>query len=350
MKNEKKIKSMFLLIGFTVSIYCILIILSSSYRLYKSSSEKNNFNIKYSIIQVQLKDGSKKDMKSFTEELEDINIKDILTLEMDDSIVKEDYIAATKILGISGEIDLDEFGKVVSKGVDDIKINSGERVAIVGEGTIKNSIEKEGERYIKVFDDYYKVIGELKGNDYLAYHVIVPLKSLQFYNEKYNVFNYLIKNSDLEKLNNLSDNYEVKFTNIPMVDIKKEILEKLPETKDFIFNLFLALINMMLFSIFFAKDMKRELAIMRVLGARNRHIIKVVFIKIVRIALISIPIALTMAYKTITYINNILINSFSKLNLNLVFISLGLAGIIIAISVIVTCFNALSFKVLKEIR
>lgn len=350
MKNDKKIKSIFLLVGFTISIYCILIILSSSYRLYKSSSEKNSFNSKYSLVQIQLKDNKRKVMRDFIKELEDINIEDTLTLEIDDSIIKEDYIAATKILGINKDIDLDKLATVNGEVFKEDELNNGEKVAIVGEGTIKNAIEKDGDRYIEVFDDYYKIIGELKGNDYLAYHIIVPLKSLQLYNEENNVFNNLIKDEDTKKLNNMNDNYEIKYTKIPMVDIKKEILEKLPETKDFIFNLFLALINTMLFSIFFAKDMKRELAIMRVLGARNKNILSLVLMRVVRIAIISIPIAIAMAYLTIKYINNIVINSFSKLNFNIVFLSLGLYVVIILISVLVTSFNTLSFKVLKEIR
>lgn len=350
MNSEKKLKELFILIGFIVSIYSIVIIASSSYRLYKSSAEENYFNSKFTLMQVKLNTGNKMNMDEFLKKLSSIGINEVFTRAMPNNIDKGEYIAATELVATNYKINLKEFGQIVGRNLEEEELVNGSKVAIIGEGNMKNTIEDNGDKYIKVFDEYFKVIGEIKGNEFLTYNVIVPLKAMPFYNNQYDVFNYLVNNSDIDKLNNFSSDYSIDVSKMPKIDIKKELMRKLPEAKEFLYSLCLAIINMILFSILFAKDLKRDLSIMRILGAKNIHIIKLVLIKILNLGLMAIPIALIMANITIKYINSKVINSFSKLNFEIITLSIGVTGIIIIIVALVTCFNTLSFKVIKEVR
>lgn len=350
MSSEKKVKSVFILIGFIISVYCTIIIISSSYTLYKSSAQENHFNSKYTLMQVQLNDKERLDMPSFIQELSDVGINEVFTRNMANNIDKGEYIAATDVVATNYKINLDEFGKIAGRNLEEEELGNGEKVAIVGEGAIKNIIEDNGDKYIKVFDEYYKVVGEIKGNEFLKYNIIVPIKSMPFYNNKYNVFNYLIDDSEVGKLNNLNSKYNFKVNKTPKIDIKKELFQKLPEAKEFLYSLCLAIINMILFSVLFAKDLKRDLAIMRMLGAKNIHIIKLILIKIINLVLMAIPVSLIMSNLTINYINIKVINSFSKLNFEIIALSISITVIIMIIVVVVMCFNTLKFKVIKAIR
>jgi ABC-type antimicrobial peptide transport system permease subunit len=107
---------------------------------------------------------------------------------------------------------------------------------------------------------------------------------------------------------------------------------------------------LLLFSYFFAKNIREKVAIMKVLGAKNSDVFKEVFAKFIRISSIGIAAGLALSKITIDFMMKSFTSQYSAVNISNIILSSMLIFIISIIVSILVLFNVIRFKIMKEIR
>ena len=231
------------------------------------------------------------------------------------------------------------------------ELSSNEKVAVIGLGLERLIEEKDGEKYIKVFEEYYKVIGILGDTEVFKYSSIIPIKSLSIINSEPSQVSFLHYFKDNEVNEAISNrNILSNETIIPQIPVIKYLFKNVYELKNCLYQVVLGIINLFLFSYFFSDGIKEKVAIMKVLGARNIDVFKEVFIKYIKIATIGIIGGLILSKFTIDFMRQAFTYQYSSVNVDNVivtFISIFIISIIVSICVL---FNVIRFKIMKEIR
>ena len=351
MKKYIKLKSteIFIIIGFFISIYSFSIIVSSIQSYYKCVTEENKFNRNYNNVVIQ--NTVKTQSLSMIQLLEDNKINNIISSENETIIKHEDKYVANDIVGAAKGFDINKYGEIEGRDFSKNELNGTEKVAIIGKNISRLTEKKNNKQYIKVFNDYYEVIGIVKDNEYWRQTTIVPIRSLNSFEGQSNKFSYRIDRSSTNKLAKLNtSSMTINVTPLEEKNVIKYLFDNVYDLKDYVYQLAFSIINLIIFTSFFSYSIKRKLAIMRVLGAKNSYIFKEIFTKLIKLSLISIILGIIFSSTTI-HISNIGIpNQFKSLNIYNVLITTFLTYIIIFIFSFVILLNIMKFNLLKDIR
>ncbi|SFU86548.1 MacB-like core domain-containing protein [Clostridium sp. DSM 8431] len=356
----------FLIVGFLLSAFAFSLTISVVYTKYNKVIEQNEINKDYKLLEINIVDKTeKKDeennvnlkYKKNTSLLEVVNEvqqagykKIILSpIETQIEVGNDSYI--NDIWACSAGIDMKRNNIVKGRYLTEEELSSNEKVAVIGLGLERLIEEKDGEKYIKVFEEYYKVIGILGDTEVFKYSSIIPIKSLSIINSEPSQVSFLHYFKDNEVNEAISNrNILSNETIIPQIPVIKYLFKNVYELKNCLYQVVLGIINLFLFSYFFSDGIKEKVAIMKVLGARNIDVFKEVFIKYIKIATIGIIGGLILSKFTIDFMRQAFTYQYSSVNVDNVivtFISIFIISIIVSICVL---FNVIRFKIMKEIR
>ncbi len=356
----------FLIVGFLLSAFAFSLTISVVYTKYNKVIEQNQINKDYKLLEVNIVDKTEKkdeennvnlEYKKNTSLLEIVNKvqqagykKIILSpIETQIEIGNDSYI--NDIWPCSAGVNIKRNNIVKGRYLTEQELSGSEKVAVIGFGLERLIEEKDGESYIKVFDEYYKVIGVLGDTEVFKYSSIIPIKSLSFINSLPPNISFMHYFKDNEVNTAISNtNILINETIIPQIPIIKYLFKNVHELKNCLYQVVLGIINLFLFSYFFADTIREKVAIMKVLGAKNIHVFKEVFVKFVKISSIGIIGGLILSKFTIDFMRQAFTYEYSVVNIDNVvvtFISIFIISILVSICVL---FNVIRFKIMKEIR
>ncbi|SHI96249.1 FtsX-like permease family protein [Clostridium amylolyticum] len=340
----------FLVIGFVISAFSFSIIISSTYRYYSEIVEQNKFYKDYKIASINVKDKSMELSEAITlfkKEGMDNNLtpKIATTIEIGDKFI------SNRIMGILGGFNIERYGEIEGRNFTTEEANGKGKLAIIGSGLKKYTNLQNGKHYIKVFNEYYEVIGVLNNSEFFKYESIIPINSFYFINNKYDTFNQLVAVDEINNLEKLSnDELKTRISEIPQESVLNYVFKKVPQLKENFYGLALGAVNLVLFSFFFAYGIKRKIAIMKVLGAKNRHVFGNILGKVLVISTLGIIIGLVLSKFTIVLMNKGFPNSYGDLDIYNILITCSLVYLISVIVSLIILFRVINFKILKEIR
>lgn len=340
----------FLIIGFVISAFSFSIIISSTYRYYKTVVEKNTFNNDYKSLSLNL-NTEQLNLASFFNWLNKQGFHNSCTPMFATNIEVGDIFINNNIMGVSSGFNMNKYSTIEGRYFTENELNTNSKVAIIGDGLKKYTQKDKGIEYIKVFEEYYQVIGIINNSSYFKFVSLVPLNSLYFVNNKYTSFRQLVSKDYVNKETPLKfDNASIEIKDIPTDSIISYLFQQVPSLKESLYSLCLGIINLLLFSYFFANGIKREISIMKVLGANNTHIFKEILSKLFIVSTLGIILGLILSYFTITLMNKGFPNSYGNLDFYNIAITSFLVYITTIISSFIILLNVIKFKILKEIR
>lgn len=342
----------FLILGFFISAFSFSIIISSSYRSYRVVVEKNNFNKDYNMLSLKTK-GKEITGANVVDLLESKGVDNITTAQLITNFQVGDDFIVNRIIGVTKGFNIEKYDIIEGRNFTQEEKCSNKKIAIIGNNLKKYVVKVDDKSYIKVFDENYEVVGIMRDSEFLKEVSIVPIKSLYFIDNKYKQFNLLVGVNQLDKLNtsNFSE-FEFSANNIPHVSVIKYLFRNVSILKDNVYGVLLGIINLILFSYFFAQNIKPKIAIMKVLGAKNIDVYKEVFGKITKISVLGIILGLIFSKLTIILINTTFARNYGYQSLNIynILITSLLIFLISNIVSLIILFNVIKFKLLKEIR
>lgn len=340
----------FLILGFFISTFSFSIIISSTYRHYSKISEKNRFFDNYNLVTIESKNNIVK-MSSVVNILEKSDIHNTSTHPMQTVFEFGNNFIINEVIGACEGFNIENYAKVQGRNLNDKDLNSNSRIAIIGEGLKKYAIDIDGKLYMKIFDESYEVIGIIKNSAFFMNSSIIPIRSLPFINNEYDEFNQLVHKDDINKLENISrDEFNISVREIPKEPIVKYLFKWVPNLKENMYGILLGIVNLILFSIFFANSIKRKIAVMKVLGAKNSHIYKEVLFNILKVSSLGILLGLLISNLTISFMSKAFVNMYSPIDIYNIGITILLVYFVSILVSVVILFNVINFKLLKDIR
>lgn len=351
----KKIE-IFLIIGFVISSYSFSMLIGYCSNSASKIIEKNKFNKQHKEVNITINN---------EEELESIN--DIVDIVYDAGIKNftskyvinhqepvrkgQEYVLRNEVLGAYGEFNIEKYCEIEGRNFSSEELISNDKVAIIGERVNEYTYEIDNEKYINLFNDDYKVIGVLKNTKNFDRTTIVPFKSFNFSNNKYQNFGLYIEKNEWGKIEELyNEKYYVESAKLPTKSVILYLYENEDVFRECIFQLILSLVNLILFSIFISNGIKKDAAIMRVLGCTNRDVFKEIFKRNFKITTVGNIIGIILFEMSSKVIDVIFASKMSEdFIINAIITSIICYFISILIST-VTLRNVIKFKVVKEIR
>ncbi|SFD03096.1 ABC transporter permease [Clostridium uliginosum] len=357
----------FLMIGFLVSTFTFSLTISTVYSKYNKVTEANEFNKDYKhldisgIHETRYIDGyevidEEDDKKNISlleiiDEVQKAGYKKIILNPLRDQIEIGNNFYTNDIWPCSDGIDIRSQNIIKGRYLTEEELNSNEKVAVIGSGMERVVEEKNGENYIKIFNEDYKVIGVLGDTEVFKYSSVIPIKSLYCINDKLPKVTFLEHNIDNTSIKEIDNkNITSAQSNISKIPVVNYLFKNAYELKNNLYQVILGITNLLLFSYFFAKSIRKKVAIMKVLGAKNWDVFKEVFAKFIRVSSIGIVGGLVLSKFTVDFIRQTFTSLYSEVNIQniiLTSILILLISIVVSISVL---FNVIRFKIMKEIR
>lgn len=352
----KPIYSIFLFLGFCVSIYCILIVfgfLKANQDFYVDNNKlwNNHFIATFNSNEfVTLND--------ITNKLIDKNLE-FSTGHYNVDLTKT---RITRLIGVHEELNTFRNSYPLKSGryFTNEELNSDSKIALVGNNLSDLIYIKNKQKYIDVRNVTYRVIGILgkETNSYYDIYVFTPPRSLpeEVKNIKSKDTSILLSNIYLDDNKFL---YKLKKSiNLPLISIgintytpTNSYLKAYADYRDTYFDLFLGIILSILSitssTFFWINDMKKIYSIKRILGATNKDILKSILFQILTLVS-SATIVTILLYKiTMNYLQKMFNTYVSITPLNLI------SGILFAIlmSIFLSIYmlrNVLKFKIIEQ--
>lgn len=341
--------NIFLVVGFTLSIFCLSFIISSNYKNYKYVIEENEFYDNFNNFSIY----SNKEVKlsNITKTLEDNNIHIYSTPQMIEQTKIGEDIYANKVMGVSKYFDINKYTKIKGRNFIEKDFIENRKVAIIG-NTLNKALEKEGNNeYIELYGEQYKIIGVIYDSDYLAFSSFIPINTMSYYNNSYDNFFYWIDKEDSKNFNytaNNEINYDI--SSIPSKNILEFVMNNSLIIEESIIDLILSILTLILFCIFYVYSIRKEFSIMRILGAKPIDILLENIKKLIPMYLISLLLGLITSY-VVVYISNKYINDmFASVDINNILITIVVSFLIVIIVSFICLYRVMRFKILEDIR
>lgn len=360
-KYEKT--NIFLIIGYLVSVFAFSLTLSNVSSRYNQVTETNKFYKDYNTLNLVQENIDFQDEKMSDSNNESLTLlKTINTLEeygykqlifnpMQTQVEVNNNYYINDIWPCSAGINIHSTDIIKGRYFTNEELDSNEKLAVIGSGLERLIEKKAEEEYIKVFNEYYKVIGVINNTEVFKYSSIIPLKSLYFINEENPNATFLensLNNTDILNIDN--ENLTIHKNSIAKVPVIKYLFKHVYELKNNLYQIALGLINLLLFSYFFSKNIKSKVAIMRILGAKNIDIFKELFTTFIKIASFSLLLGLLLTKFTVDFMSKAFISSYSPVNIENIILTSAAIFLVSSIVSICVLFNVIRFKIMKEIR
>lgn len=224
---------------------------------------------------------------------------------------------------------------------DEDDFNKGEKVTVIGKGLIDDIINKNGEDYYYIKNDYYKVIGVLgdeREETSYDYNIYLNL-DYTAKKDNTNLKGDFIVDSGLnskEMFNTIKSKYEEK--NIEVIENQEAI--KTPASKmiseqysysvvNIIKVLVILVFNTFLVTGYWIKNRKKEMGIKRAIGANKLSISLSILRELIVVSIISFAIGYSL-YLIISYLKDGYLHFYFK-SMIIVFIITFMSGIISSI-------------------
>ncbi|APH19672.1 ABC transporter permease [Clostridium botulinum] len=353
------LNNIFICLGLVISIYCLSIGTSFFYVQFNFYDDINNFWRENLSIQLEFK--------------QDTNLEYIINkidkLETKSGIVSPEYhiYLGERVYSLTGIYKYGNLNKVypVIEGryLTKEETKGNKKVALVGSNIKDLTYIKNNIRYMDIQGESFKVVGII-GRDTMSYwgtHVIVPMKSLPketyrakskvielcYYKNMLNEKGYF---NDLKKQLNEKEVINVNLVNKKPSNIFTKVYDKdKPTYISLGFSIALSLVTILIFSTFWANDLKRNIVIKRILGASNFDIIKMLFFQISIVMSIAIIISVALNTLTLKLLETIFLTSVKINILNILIISI-FALIIIILNLFWIYRNIFKFKISEDIK
>ena len=350
--------NLFLIIGYLISSFAFSITISTVYSKFNKVTEINEFYSNYNMLNISIKNYDNEDMYSdpiplskIINHINDAGYNQIILNPIQTQVQIGDNSYINDIWPCSSGIDIHSDNIIKGRYFDYDELNSNEKLAVIGFGLERIIEKREDGDYIKVFDDYYKVIGVIKDTELFKYSSIIPLKSLYFINDNISNINFLEnykQNTDI--IDSIDTNILINKSPIYKVPVIKYLFKNVYELKNSLYQVILAITNLLLFSYFFSKSIREKAAIMKVLGARNIDVFKDIFGTFIRIASIGVIGGLLLSKITIDFMMKTFVSQYSSMNIENIIITCLLIFLISSVVSICVLFDIIRFKLMKEIR
>lgn len=346
MRSKKILKrnEIMLTLGFMISIYSISLFFSLCYKDFQRYLKINNFNKEHKMI--LLKNSKPKTMEEFDKYLNNIGIDEYFLTDFNLFLKKDEKLKSITIKSIGGNTKILNNLKINGNLFDEVK-NDNEKKVILGNNMKDMTYEENNISYIDLFDEKFKVIGIINDSTYYSNQAYVFLKDIPIYKKEFLEQKILINNLDEEKLEKLTSNNQVKIEkeSLPQIKILEQILKENPEIKDIGLFCIFGIINLLLFSIFFANTLKRNLSIMKILGANNKHIALIIFNKMFKMSVFASVLGFLLNFLTIKYLNVTFYNRLNHIDFLNIITTILITFIIVILISISTLLKILKFKI-----
>lgn len=348
-QNKFNTINIFLIIGFTLSIFCLSFIISSNYKNYKYVLEENQFYNNFNDFSIYLKKESK--LSDITKMLEENNIHMYSTPQMIEETKIGADIYANKVMGISKGININKYTSIKGRNFTEEDFIENKKVAIIG-STLSRALDKEGNNeYIELYGEKYEIIGVIYDSDYLAFSSFIPINTMPYYNNLYESFFYWLDKEELEQLNYIDNNkINYSISNIPNKNIIEFVFNNSLIIEESIVDLTLCILALILFCIFYVYSIKKEFSIMRILGAKPKDILFENIKKLIPIYLISLILGLIISYGVVNMSNKYIDDMFASIDINNILITTILSFLIVIFVSFICLYKIMKFKVLEDIR
>ncbi|SFU75391.1 MacB-like core domain-containing protein [Clostridium sp. DSM 8431] len=351
----KKIE-IFLIMGFIISFYSFSMLIGYCSNSASEIIERNRFHRRYKDVEIAINNLEElESIEQMIDNIYDLGIRKFtskyLTSAQEPVKESQENVLRNEVLGAYGSFDMGEYCEIEGRNFTSEETMSNEKIAIIGERVNDYIYEINNEKYIKLFNDDYKVIGILKNTKNFSRTTIIPFKSLNFINNNYDKFGFLVSKDEYKKLEELSkEKYSTEINAMPTKFIVSYLYQIEDVFRECIFQLILSLANLILFSVFIASDMKKDISIMKVLGCTNRDVFKEIIKKNIKVATIGNLIGIVLFKISSSIIDVAFVSKIGNtFTTNMIITSIICYCISILIS-IATLKNILKFKVIKEIR
>ena len=351
----KKIEA-FLVIGFIISSYSFSMLIGYCSDAASQIIERNKFHKQYKEVTIIENDPDK--FESINEIIDityDLGIhnftsKYLVTAQEPVKEEKEDVLR-NEVLGAYGKFDFEKHCEIEGRNFTKEELVSDSKVAIIGERLDEYTYEINNEKYVKLFGDDYKVIGRLKNTKNFKATTIVPFKSFNFANNTYDRFGLNIDKDEYKNIYKLdNEKYTVEVNDLPIRSVISYLYDMEEVFKECIFQLVLSIANLILFSIFIANSMKKDIAIMKVLGCTNKDVFEEILKKNLKITTIGNLIGIVLFRISSRIIDVAYFSKMSQSFIINILLSSIVCYLISMIISIVTLRNVIKFKLIKEIR
>lgn len=341
----------FLGIGFLITTFLIMITISSIYPIYQDVVEENNLWDNFEQVWIDFS-GKELTHREFIEKLEDEGIDNYFALPM---IYMSEYgekgTTESIVMPIAKGFNIKDFMTLEGEfSKDDLEGKS--KSVIIGENLNKNTVEVSGKRYIELYEENFEVIGQIKNTKAFPNFIVVPIESLGILDIKEENIGIGISKVERDKFLKINEKmgYKTSVRGIKKQSVIEEILKRPTEIKDRVIQILLGLINISMFSYFYTKVVKRDLAVMRVLGADNKYIFKELFSRIIKVAGGGALLGTILTQVAIMYFRETSPVGYAPLTLEVIVATIALIIILSLIISLISVFSVAKFKVLKEIR
>lgn len=298
-------------IGYSISILGFSIILSDViYKKqlafeYTEGTLKNS--IEMSILNIQNKDISKDLFSSVSE----ISKDSFLEFKID-SIPSDNVIGDTLFYNINaiyfGGQAKQTLPMLNGKFLTSKNIDKKENVAVVGKALENICYEKEGEKFIDIYNETYKVVGTTgfeNASSYWDRDVFIPItsKAVTKYPLKSELMRFKLTSAegtqadDIESItNNLNKLSEFNVTCTELDNSKSILSNIIYENQGMIdlivFTGLFSIVNLIVLSSYWVKDREKEIGIRKALGINNLQISIMLVLEFLMIAILAALLAI----------------------------------------------------------
>lgn len=340
----------FLILGFFISAYSFSITISSCYRYYRIAVESNKFYDDY-LLTTLISKHSALNLSDYIKSFTDNDINDFSLNPIASHGEQKNVMTFNKVFLAGDGFDITKYADISGRYLNKDELKSNKKLAVIGEASNQYSIRHDDKSYVQLFNDLYEITGVIRNSNFFIDTSIIPIMSLGFEASTYESLSFLVNKTHFNSLKNLENSsLHISFKEIPQKSIVKYIVDNVPNFKEISYEIYLGLINLVLFSFFFANSIKSKIAIMKVLGAKNTDIFKELLSSILKLSTTGIVLGLLSSYITIHFMSTAFPRTYSPLgitNISITFLIVYLISILVSIGIL---FNVMKFKLMKDIR
>lgn len=354
MKDIKELLStplstIFLLLGMVVSIFSIDLVcqlMGSELKFYGTMKEFHSNNVSIEL-------GNHKPNKSVLKDIEESYITEPIT-------IGESYSNGTvriMLLGSNNYTGLErQFKTAGNNYFNEEDYRNGNKVAIIGENLRKLTYKIKGESYIDIQDIRYKIIDYIDNSERRQWigGAIIPVRSMsdELLNKvgTINIYKESKVESEIDKI-------KEKLTNIDLVSLEESLAYVLKQVwaynsgaiKSLSFGILIGILNCIIASLFWSKDIRKNISIKKLLGASKRDIFFDIFYKLFIVNLIAFIISIFMVNTSLETIGSVYM-TIIKYKFYYSSIAFIISILISYIITVITLCKTNSFKITEYIR
>lgn len=340
----KKNINALLVFGFSIALFTISFIISSNYINIKYAIDENKFNKTFKYLDIELR--TPLTLLESNNILKNIGIDKYATQPtlVVNRIGETDY--ANKLIGISENFNIDHYFNIewIENGKNDL--DSGMNVVVVGESLMQALNKTDNSKYLEIKGENRKIVGVLKDSQYASFMTFMPIKYFIDKNELSHKISYFIdKNMEVT-----FEDLKGTLTNMPTKNVLKFAIEKSMTIEGEIVDVVLGIVTIAIFSICYVHINKRKFSIMRLVGAKPKHILYDYIKNLLPIFLGAFFIAIIFSSLSINYISKYIDDIFFKVDLINICMT-GIIGFTLTIIISSICMiKTLKFQILEDIR